>query len=162
MQRILFAVLIAFGALAAVAAPIPKEAEKLLPPTEKQLDASRNNLKQIGIAIHGYNDTNGKMPADIQSIIMAWLSGDADALDRISLKSFRDTPRSGKWVQQKLITERNLSMARTIEQRLAQGHIPFVAVGAMHLVGKDGLPELFKKKGYRVVNLYKGSSQASK
>ena len=65
MQRILFAALVAFGTLAAVAAPIPKEAEKLLPPTEKQLDASRNNLKQIGIAIHGYNDTNGKMPADI-------------------------------------------------------------------------------------------------
>jgi len=104
----------------------------------------------------------GQMPTDIKSIITAWLSGDAEALDRISLKSFRDTPRSGKWVQQKLITERNLSMARTIEQRLAQGHTPFVAVGAMHLIGKDGLPELFKKKGYRVVNLYKGSPQASR
>ncbi|MDP1864337.1 MAG: TraB/GumN family protein [Thiobacillus sp.] len=104
----------------------------------------------------------GQMPTDIQSIISAWLSGDADALHRISLKSLRDTPRFGKWVKQKLITERNLSMAHTIEQRLAQGHTPFVAVGAMHLVGKDGLPELFKKKGYRVVNLYKGSPQASR
>ena len=67
MTRILFAALIVFGSLAAVAAPIPKEKEKekLLPPTEKQFAASRNNLKMIGIAIHSYHDTNGKMPADV-------------------------------------------------------------------------------------------------
>ena len=49
MQRILFAALIVFGSLAAVAAPIPKEREKLPPPTEKQLEESRDNLKQIGL-----------------------------------------------------------------------------------------------------------------
>lgn len=65
MTRIMFAALIVFGSLSAVAAPIPKEKEKLLPPTEKQFAASRNNLKMIGIAIHSYNDTNGKMPADV-------------------------------------------------------------------------------------------------
>ena len=73
MQRILLAVLIAYCALAVVAAPIPKEAEKLLPPTEKQLAASRNNLSMIGIAIHNHNDTNGQTANSI-------VDGDGKAL----------------------------------------------------------------------------------
>ncbi len=60
MNRILSALLFACASTAGLAAPIPKETEKLLPPTEKQLGASRNNLSMIGIAIHGYNDANGQ------------------------------------------------------------------------------------------------------
>ena len=96
----------------------------------------------------------GNMPADIQSIVEAWLDGDAEALHRLMRKSLRDSPQTGRWMKQKLFTERNLRMAKTIDHKLASGHTPFVAVGTLHLVGKDGLPALFKKGGYRVVNLY--------
>ena len=75
MKRILLVALIACGSLAAFAAPVPKDAA-LLPPTEKQLEASVNNLKQIGIAIHSYNDAHQKMPADIVDgdgkILLSW------------------------------------------------------------------------------------------
>ncbi len=50
MTRIVLALALGFTALAAFAAPIPKD--KLPAPTEKQLEESQNNLKQIGIAIH--------------------------------------------------------------------------------------------------------------
>lgn len=59
------------GLLAALpcgAAPVPKDAGKLGPPTKEQLAASRNNLKQIALAVINYSDTNNsRMPTDIRS-----------------------------------------------------------------------------------------------
>jgi uncharacterized protein YbaP (TraB family) len=40
-------------------------------------------------------------------------------------------------------------MAANAEPYLAKGNA-FIAVGAMHLPGKDGLVELFRQAGYRV------------
>lgn len=67
MKRILLAALIACGSLAALAAPVPKDKEAALPPpTEKQLETSKNNLKQIGIAVITFSDAdkNGHMPCN--------------------------------------------------------------------------------------------------
>jgi len=98
----------------------------------------------------------GLMPADVQSIIVAWLGNDAGALQKSVLKSYRDHPRSSRWIKPKLFSERNVRMAHKIDRMLAQGHSPFVAVGALHLVGEDGLPALLRKQGYRVESLYSG------
>lgn len=65
MKPILLAALIACGSLTLVAAPVPKEkGAELPPPTEKQLQASKDNLKQIGLAVIKFcdADNNGSMP----------------------------------------------------------------------------------------------------
>ena len=76
MKRCISLALIAGAGLLAFAAPIPKDKEKLPPPTEKELAASRDNLQEMGIALHSYNDTFGKLPADIADkdgkAILSW------------------------------------------------------------------------------------------
>jgi len=53
-------------------------------------------------------------------------------------------------VYEKLLYERNNTMATRIEGFLKAGGRYFVVVGAGHLVGKKGIIELLKKKGYPV------------
>jgi uncharacterized protein YbaP (TraB family) len=101
----------------------------------------------------GYLERN-EMQADTNTLINAWLASDPAALQQITLKSLQDSPRSAAWIKQKLIAERNRHMTDKIDQMLIEGRTLFVAVGALHLTGTDGLPALLGKRGYRVVNLY--------
>ena len=48
-----------------------------------------------------------------------------------------------------LITKRNHNMADRAMPILAEGNV-FMAVGALHLIGDEGLVELFREKGYTV------------
>jgi uncharacterized protein YbaP (TraB family) len=51
--------------------------------------------------------------------------------------------------EEKLITMRNHNMAERGAPILARGNV-FMAVGALHLTGDEGLVELLRKKGYAV------------
>lgn len=51
--------------------------------------------------------------------------------------------------QQKLLTDRNLKMISVAEPLLTEGGV-FIAVGALHLPGKQGLVSLLRQAGYTV------------
>jgi uncharacterized protein len=51
--------------------------------------------------------------------------------------------------QEKLLTERNIKMHATAEPLLEQGGV-FIAIGALHLPGKQGLVALLREAGYTV------------
>lgn len=97
---------------------------------------------------------NHQAQADLQALVAAWLDGDAQTLRQLSLKSLRDSPRSAAWMERVLFDERNARMADKIDQLIAGGRTPFVAVGALHLTGETGLPALLEARGYRVTNLH--------
>ena len=51
--------------------------------------------------------------------------------------------------QEKLLTDRNIKMRATAEPLLEQGGV-FIAIGALHLPGKQGLVALLRETGYTV------------
>jgi len=55
--------------------------------------------------------------------------------------------------EEKLITVRNHHMADRADPMLAKGNV-FMAVGALHLIGDEGVVELFKKKGYTATPVF--------
>jgi hypothetical protein len=55
--------------------------------------------------------------------------------------------------QLRLIDERNQRMAERMQPYLQQGKA-FVAVGALHLPGKDGLLERLQQQGYTLTRVY--------
>jgi uncharacterized protein len=80
----------------------------------------------------------------IAAMINAWRTGDAAAIEKMSLSSF-DGYR-GAYTS--LIVERNNNWVPQIEACMAKPQPCLVVVGAAHLVGPDGLLTLLRKKGY--------------
>ena len=55
--------------------------------------------------------------------------------------------------QQHLVVDRNHRMAERMRQYLQQGQA-FIAVGALHLPGEEGLLNLLEQQGYTVRRVY--------
>jgi uncharacterized protein YbaP (TraB family) len=50
----------------------------------------------------------------------------------------------------KMLTERNIAMAEFARTQLLSGDTVFMAVGAAHMVGEDGIVSLLREMGYTV------------
>ena len=86
------------------------------------------------------------MEKQFQSLLDAWMRGDAPALEKILLASFREYPE----IYQRIVVDRNREWLAQLEKILAQNENAMVVVGAGHLVGGEGLIELLRAKGYGV------------
>jgi uncharacterized protein YbaP (TraB family) len=86
---------------------------------------------------------------EMDTLAKAWNTGDTEAFESIVSKGAQDDPRLIP-LYDKLIYERNTTMASRIEGFLKTGGRYFVVVGAGHLVGKKGIVEHLKEKGYSV------------
>lgn len=79
-------------------------------------------------------------------LAVSWKSGDLEALEEESARGILADPE----LRESLLTERNRSWAEALATRLSASERPLIAVGAGHLLGKDGLPALLEDRGYRV------------
>jgi uncharacterized protein YbaP (TraB family) len=82
----------------------------------------------------------------LRSLLTAWQTGDAAAIEKMLLGSFSDNPAA----YNSLITERNRNWMPRLESCLRRSSPCFVIVGAAHVVGPQGLLAMLQQRGYRV------------
>lgn len=89
-------------------------------------------------------------PGYFQDMVAAWRDGDASLLEQHFLDDMR---REYPQAYDILLKQRNLAWAAILDQEMRKAGSDFVAVGALHLVGPDGVPNLLRAKGYRVTQI---------
>jgi uncharacterized protein YbaP (TraB family) len=95
-----------------------------------------------------------KLPELMEAMTRAWLARDMQQLVALSEKSMQGLPagveaRFGR----SLVEERNHRMAERSLSYLEQGGA-FIAVGALHLAGDEGLVALLRGRGMKVTPVY--------
>ncbi len=90
-----------------------------------------------------------RLDQGVDQIVQLWLKGDVGSLEEWLLAGMREYPE----VYAKVIVERNRRWLPQIEKMIAQRENAIVVVGAAHLVGREGVIELLKQRGYTVEQL---------
>ncbi len=104
-------------------------------PASDQESMLRQSLKEMDLLDRG-----------LEQIIRAWSTGDVTTLEGLLLSGMREYPA----VHQTIIVDRNRRWLPRIEKMIEQGESALITVGAAHLVGKDGVIELLRARGYTV------------
>jgi uncharacterized protein YbaP (TraB family) len=97
-------------------------------------------------------ETLRSMERQVGNMVRAWTSGDAQGMESTLADALPPDPSLAPLVQ-KLFDERNVKMISKIEGYLNSNGSYFVIAGAGHLVGKKGIVELLRSKGYAVEQL---------
>lgn len=83
----------------------------------------------------------------IDRLMSAWESGELDSLEETLMADFDDYPE----LHDRIITDRNRDWVEQITDYLENGEQDyFVVVGALHMVGDEGVVELLRDAGYTV------------
>jgi len=86
--------------------------------------------------------------AELRELMTAWRNGDLKTLQAALRKGADESPV----LFRKLTVDRNRRWMPQIERMLQdQGNDYLVVTGALHMVGREGLVEMLRRKGYKVV-----------
>lgn len=81
-------------------------------------------------------------------MVKAWQEGNVQDLETL-LEGMQEYPE----LNQVFVINRNEDWLPYIEQALQEKEPVFIVVGALHLLGKEGLVAALKEKGYEVQQL---------
>lgn len=95
-------------------------------------------------------DEQEKGKEQLDAIVDAWMKGDDAKMAELGAKGAKEHPEFEP-VMKKLIDDRNVEMAKKIEDWLVtKGSSKFVVVGSLHLVGDKGVVKLLENKKFTV------------
>lgn len=89
-------------------------------------------------------ETAPTLKADLTAMLQDWLEGDADSLADLINSSEGDPA-----LYRRMLTDRNVTWAGWIKDRLRRPGTVFIAVGAGHLAGLGSVQDQLKKRGIR-------------
>jgi len=107
-------------------------------PQKVQIAMLKQTLKDVAVA-----------DAYFDRMLKAWQSGDVLALNRL----FVDEGLKNGELNRVMNTDRNITMAKKVDEMLIKGCRCFVVVGAGHLGGEAGMIKLLQAKGYEIEQL---------
>jgi uncharacterized protein YbaP (TraB family) len=94
-------------------------------------------------------DDAASFSQDMQTLLAAWHDGDTSALEKELHQEFGPYPE----IYASVVVQRNQNWMPRLESLAQSGKQYFVVVGALHLVGPDGLLARFQKDGFKVEQL---------
>ena len=114
--------------------------------TEEQLQMLRAVLKR----------SQKQKENDFERLMKAYLAGDSEQVANMDDAMTQGVLPAALWqrMRVKLLDERNMLMADRSLEQAKQGRI-FIAVGAAHLAGKDGLIQAFRQAGFKLTPVKK-------
>ncbi|MDR1110067.1 MAG: TraB/GumN family protein [Deltaproteobacteria bacterium] len=107
-----------------------------------------DGLKFLRASLLEFEALDGQMG----QVFLAWRNGDHQALGRILFSVYQENPELAPLLD-KLVTGRNLKMMERLGPLMAPGQVPFMVVGATHLLGPRGILEAFRAAGFEVRQL---------
>jgi uncharacterized protein len=119
--------------------------------SQLKLFSSLSEELQDGLLLSSLVDTE-KWPNVVDLLTRAWQSGDTAAMQEVITRSTREYPQLWPLVT-KLFDDRNTAMTAKIERFLQTPESYFVAVGAGHLVGDNGILSQLQRKNFSVEQL---------
>ncbi len=93
-----------------------------------------------------------QLEKEIDAIVNAWAVGDTGKMERFFIQDIQKYPGL-KTVYKKILDDRNEKMVEKIISYFKTDKKYFIVVGAAHMVGRKGIIQLLKEKGFRVKQL---------
>lgn len=92
------------------------------------------------------------LEAIMDDLITAWRHGDIDFMETNMLGEIQKYPELYKTI----VVDRNLDWVEQVAELLRDPHDYLVVVGALHLIGDQGVPALLTRRGFDVVQMRNG------
>jgi uncharacterized protein YbaP (TraB family) len=91
-----------------------------------------------------------EMPSLMDDMIAAWRTGDVAFLEASLLSDMQDYPELNRII----VVDRNIDWTNQIEELLDDADDYLIVVGALHLIGDNGVPGLLQARGHQVTQLH--------
>ncbi len=88
---------------------------------------------------------------DFVQLFDAWKAGDDDAMLTMFQADFEQS--GAKAMYTALFDDRNINMTKQISNNIKANKSLFVVVGAGHIIGENGIVELLRKEGFKLVQI---------